>query len=208
MGIRQFFGILVMSFCATGAILAHANSTRSSPFSEVGRARPEAYASTLRINGNFAAENISLLAGTLSGHCLQRKNAACTVCGINGATSISVNHKTRTVLLNCSGMKPGPTQLVMETHAEPVSPGLWEVEFGIGYHTSVREECPHQFFSSNQRTPQPAYEIGPISIDGEIPSDGNMQALVCVGLSSAREGGAGKETGAALKISKLQIVSQ
>src|ERR1700733_11236612 len=105
-------------------------------------------------------------------------------------------------------MKPGPVRLVLETHAEPVDPGIWEVEFGLGYKTSAREECPHQYIASNFPPLRPAYEIGPISIDTEIPADGTIEALLCVGLSSAQVGREGRETGASLKASRLRVVSQ
>jgi hypothetical protein len=105
-------------------------------------------------------------------------------------------------------MKPGPARLVLQTHAEPVDPGIWEVEFGLGYKTSAREECPHQYIASNFPPLRPAYEIGPISIDTEIPADGTIQVLLCVGLSSAQVGREGRETGASLKVSRLQVVSQ
>ncbi len=105
-------------------------------------------------------------------------------------------------------MKPGPAELLMETHAEPLISGLWEVEFGIGYKTSAREECPHQFIASNHPPLRPAYEIGPIAIESEIPADGVIQILACVGLSSAQARREGRETRASLKISRLQVVSQ
>jgi hypothetical protein len=105
-------------------------------------------------------------------------------------------------------MKPGPARLLMETHAEPVTAGLWEVEFGLGYKTSVREECPHQFIASNNPPLRRAYEIGPIAIQSEIPADGAIQVQLCVGLSSAQVGREGRETPASLKISRLRVVSQ
>ena len=139
--------------------------------------------------------------------CLRRENGVCTACGIDVATSINVSNKTRTALLICRGMKAGPARLVMVTHAEPVIAGPWEVEFGLGYHTSAKEECPHQFIASNNPPIRPGYEIGPISIDGEIPADGIVHALVCVGLSSARVENEGKETPASLKITTLKVIS-
>ena len=96
----------------------------------------------------------------------------------------------------------------MSTHVEPAIPGLWEVEFGLGYQTSARAECPHQFVASNHPPLKTAYELDPVTIEGEISTDGTIQALACVGLSSARVGGEGKETGASLRIFKLRIVSQ
>jgi hypothetical protein len=97
---------------------------------------------------------------------------------------------------------------MMETHAEPVIPGPWEVEFGLGYKTSVREECPHQFIASDHPPLRAAYEIGPVTIEGEIPPDGVIQGLLCIGLSSAQAGQEGRETGASLNISRLRVVSQ
>jgi hypothetical protein len=105
-------------------------------------------------------------------------------------------------------MKPGRARLEMTTHAEPTIPGLWEVEFGLGYQTSARNECPHQFIASNYPPLRKAYEVGPISIESEIPPDGLIEALACVGLSSARAGDEGKETGASLKVSRLLVVSE
>jgi len=96
----------------------------------------------------------------------------------------------------------------MVTHAEPALPGPWEVEFGLGYQTSARNECPHQFIASNNPPLKTAYEVGPISIEAEIPPDGAIETLACVGLSSARVGEGGKETGALLKVFKLRIVSE
>jgi hypothetical protein len=141
-------------------------------------------------------------------NCLKSESGFCTVCGIDVALSSTVSSKTKTPLLLCRNMKPGHAKLAMKTHAEPVTPGLWEVEFGLGYRTSAREECPHQFIASNNPTRDPAYEIGPLSIESVIPRDGMIQALVCVGLSSARAGGEGKETSASLKISTLTVVSR
>jgi hypothetical protein len=131
----------------------------------------------------------------------------CTECAIDVPAGISIPNKTRTPLASCHDMKPGPARLVLETHAEPVVPGIWEVEFGLGYKTSAREECPHQYIASNYPPLRPAYEIGPISIDSEIPADGTIQVLLCVGLSSAQVGREGKETGASLKVSSLRVVS-
>jgi len=130
------------------------------------------------------------------------------VCAIDATLNISVKNKTKTALLRCRDMKPGPARVVMVTHAEPALSGLWEVEFGLGYQTSTRNECPHQFIASNSPPLKTAYEIGPISIETEIPPDGSIETLVCVGLSSARAGEEAKETGASLKISTLRIVSE
>jgi hypothetical protein len=139
---------------------------------------------------------------------MQREAEFCTDCGIDGTVETTVPNKTKTLLLACRAMKPGPVKLVMETHAEPVIAGLWEVEFGLGYKTSAREECPHQFIASNNPPLRPAYEIGPIAIESEIPADGMIQVLLCVGLSSAQAGREGRETGASLKISRLRVVSE
>ncbi len=116
-----------------------------------------------------------------SSQCMKREANLCTECAID---------------------------LTSGTHAEPVDPGIWEVEFGLGYKTSSREECPHQYIASNFPPLRPAYEIGPISIDTEIPADGTIQPLLCVGLSSAQVGREGRETGASLKTSRLRVVSQ
>jgi hypothetical protein len=86
--------------------------------------------------------------------------------------------------------------------------GLWEVEFGLGYKTSAREECPHQFIASEHPPLRRAYEVGPVTIEGEIPADGVIQGLLCVGLSSAQAAGEGRETSASLRISGLRVVSQ
>lgn len=158
-------------------------------------------------NDSFAGQAQSSKT-TSNPNCLQWKDGACTVCSLEPVISVIVNNKMKTPLLTCSEMKPGPAKLVMETHAEPVIPGIWEVEFGLGYRTSARGECPHQFIASNNPTRDPSYEIGPISIEAEIPSDGKIQALVCVGLSSARAGREGKETGASMKIAKLVVTSK
>jgi hypothetical protein len=141
-------------------------------------------------------------------NCLEWKNEACTVCGIDSTIDVSVKNKTKTPVLLCRDMKPGPAKVLMVTHAEPAIPGLWEVEFGLGYHTSSRNECPHQFIASNNPPLKTGYEVGPITIEGLIPADGMIQALTCVGLSSVRVGGEGKETGASLKVSGLRIVSE
>lgn len=141
-------------------------------------------------------------------NCLKWKNEACTVCGIDSAIDLSVKNKTKTPVLLCRNMKPGPVKVVMLTHAEPAIPGVWEVEFGLGYQTSTRVECPHQFIASNNLPLKTAYEVGPITIEGEIPSDGMIQALVCVGLSSARVAGEGKEMGASLRVFRLRVVSE
>ena len=153
----------------------------------------------------FAQENAGRKPNS---QCMKREASLCTDCGIDVTTETSIPNKTRTPLLTCHDMKPGPAKIVMETNAEPVNPGLWEVEFGVGYKTSAREECPHQYIASNHPPLRANYEIGPISIESEIPADGVIQVLLCVGLSSAQVGREGRETGASLKISRLRVVSQ
>lgn len=140
--------------------------------------------------------------------CMKHEANFCTECAIDVTAGISIPNKTKTPLASCHDMKPGPARLLLETHAEPVDPGIWEVEFGLGYKTSAREECPHQYIASNFPPLRPGYEIGPISIDSEIPADGTIQVLLCVGLSSAQAGREGRETGASLKVSSLRVVSQ
>jgi hypothetical protein len=140
--------------------------------------------------------------------CLEWKNSACTVCGIGSAVDILLRPMTKTPILLCRDMKPGPARVVMSTHAEPAIHGLWEVEFGLGYQTSARAECPHQFIASDHPPLKTAYEVGPVTIEGEISTDGTIQVLACVGLSSARVGGEGKETGASLRVFKLRVVSE
>jgi hypothetical protein len=140
--------------------------------------------------------------------CLKHEANLCTKCAIDVPDGMSLPNKTRTPLATCQAMKPGPARLILETHAQPVESGIWEIEFGLGYKTSAREECPHQYIASNFPPLRPAYQIGPISIDSEIPADGAIQVLLCIGLSSAQVGGEGRETGASLKGSTLQVVSQ
>jgi hypothetical protein len=141
-------------------------------------------------------------------NCLEWNNGACTVCGIDTTINVSAKNKTKTPMLLCRDMKPGPVKLVMVAHAEPAISGLWEVEFGLGYQTSARNECPHQFIASNNPPLKKAYEVGPLTIEGVIPADGIIRALACVGLSSARVGEEGREAGASLKVSDLRIVSE
>jgi hypothetical protein len=141
-------------------------------------------------------------------NCREWSNGACTVCGTDVTIELSVKSKTRTPILACRDMKPGLAKVVILTHAEPAIPGEWQVEFGLGYQTFAREECPHQFIASNNPPLKSAYEVGPLSVEAEIPPDGMIQALACVGLSSARVGAEGKETGASLRIFKLRISSE
>ena len=201
---RRVLCIALLSVCLAAG-LAQVLSAGIATFREPKHVQSSTYtaASMARLNPEGRDPEDSANA-----KCLQIENGICTACSIDTTTSIKVSNKSRTTLLACRGMKPGPAKLTMETHAEPEIPGLWEVEFGLGYHTSEREECPHQFIASNKPPIRATYEIGPISIEGEIPPDGTIHALVCVGLSSARVGSEGKETGASLKISSLKIVSQ
>ena len=120
----------------------------------------------------FAQENAGQ---KLNSQCIKREASLCIDCGINVTTETSVPNKTKTPLLACHDMKPGPAKIELETNAEPLIPGLWEVEFGVGYKTSAREECPHQYIASNHPPLRPRYEIGPISIESEIPADGAIQ---------------------------------
>ena len=145
---------------------------------------------------------------TANPDCRKWKVEVCEECGINSFDRISLKNKTKTTLLLCQSMKPGPAKLEMTTHAEPEIPGLWEVELGLGYQTSVRNECPHQFIASNNPPLRKAYEVGPLSLASEIPQDGRIQVLACLGLSSARVGEEGQETGASLHVSKLRVVSE
>ena len=140
--------------------------------------------------------------------CLEWKNGTCTVCGIDSAIDILLKPMTKTPILLCRDMKPGPARVVLSTHAEPAIRGLWEVEFGLGYQTPARAECPHQFIASNNPPLKTAYEVGPITIGGEISTDGTIQVLACLGLSSARVGGEGKETWASLRVFKLRVASE
>ncbi len=141
-------------------------------------------------------------------NCREWKNETCAVCGIDSASNLSLKNKTKSPVLLCRDMRPGPARLEMTMHAEPAISGLWEVELGLGYQTAVRSECPHQFIASNHPPLKSAYEVGPINIESEIPPDGIIQALACVGLSSARVSGEGKETGASLKVFTLRVVSE
>jgi hypothetical protein len=165
-------------------------------------------ASCLEIGACSGALEIPPPAQRANPNCREWKDQACTVCGIDSVIDISVKNKTKTLVLLCRGMKPGPARAVMTTHAEPATPGLWEVEFGLGYKTSARDECPHQFIASDNPPLKVAYEVGPITIESEIPADGVIQVLACVGLSSARVGEEGKQTNASLRVSTLRVVSQ
>ena len=141
-------------------------------------------------------------------NCRKWESGACTICGIDSPVKISLESKTKTPILLCRDIRPGPAKLMMEAHAEPAIPGVWEVEFGLGYQTSLRAECSHQFIASEHLPLKNAYDMGPITIEGEIPADGTIQALACVGLSSARTGREAKEAGAVLRISSLLVVSE
>jgi hypothetical protein len=202
--IRYFLAIAIFVFSTPGAASGPDNQR-----CDQKRVEPEVRNSFTQKSGNdsFVGQVQSPKANS-NPNCLQWKEGACTVCSLEPMTSVTVNNKMKTPLLTCAEMKPGPAKLEMETHAEPVIPGIWEVEFGLGYRTSARNQCPHQFIASNNPTRDRSYEIGPIRIEAEIPSDGQIQALVCVGLSSARLGGEGKETGASMKIAKLVVTSK
>jgi hypothetical protein len=155
----------------------------------------------------LAAHQEQVSEGRNHSNCLEWKNGACTVCGIDSTIDLSLKNKKKTPILLCHDMRPGPARLVMSTHAQPAISGTWELEFGLGYQTSARDECPHQFVASNSPPLKSAYEIGPISIEGEIPSDGMIQAFACVGLSSARVGREGKESGVELRGFSLRVIS-
>jgi hypothetical protein len=155
-----------------------------------------------------AAQAGSMHTKSANPNCREWQKDACTVCGIDSVTALSVHNKTKNPILVCRDMKPGPVKVVMLTHAEPTIPGVWQVEFGLGYQTSAKGECPHQFIASNNPPLKTAYEVGPITIEAEIPPDGTIQVLACVGLSSARVGAEGKETGASLRVFRLRVVSE
>jgi hypothetical protein len=158
--------------------------------------------------GPFSAAGTQVPRERANPHCQEWTSNACTACSIGSTIDISVKNKTKTPILLCRDMKRGPAKVLLVTHAEPAIPGLWEVEFGLGYQTAARAECPHQFVASNNPPLKAVYEVGPVTIEGEIPPDGMIQVLACVGLSSARVAGEGKETGASLKIIKLSVVSE
>lgn len=189
MGNRRFLFLALLSLCTAGAELARA-----------GRGQK-----VLPVKEHEFAQ---LPGQGVNPNCKEWKGEACTVCGIDSTIDISLKNKTKTPIFLCRDMKPGPARVAMTTHAEPSISGLWEVEFGLGYRTSARHECPHQFIASNNPPLKTAYEVGPITIEGDIPSDGMIQAVACVGLSSVRVGGEGKETGASLRISTLRVVSE
>lgn len=199
---RLFPCIALFLLCAPTGGFAQAEQNQKTLFVEAGQSTrtPPQHAAI--------AEELSVDKQTANPNCLEWKNQACTICGLDSTLEISVKNKTKTPVLLCRDMKPGTAKLVMSTHAEPEIAGLWEVEFGLGYQTSARAECPHQFIASNNPPLKNAYEVGPITIEGEIPPDGVIQALVCVGLSSARVGREGEETGAGLRVFKLRVVSQ
>ena len=221
MGNRHVLYFAALELCLTAGGLAQAgpspraNNERSVPSREPGKSETARSAEAAsRLPASLASKTRAQRAHAPNvqqdrdPNCRAWKGEACTVCGIDAALNISVKNKTKTPLLRCRDMKPGPARVVMVTHAEPAISGLWEVEFGLGYQTSIRNECPHQFIASNSPPLKAAYEIGPISIETEIPPDGSIETLVCVGLSSARASEEAKETGASLKISTLRIVSE
>jgi hypothetical protein len=155
-----------------------------------------------------AAQPWSTQTKSANPNCREWKKDACTACGIDTTIDLSVQNKTKTPILVCRDMKPGPAKVLMLTHAEPTIPGVWQVEFGLGYQTSAREECPHQLIASNNPPLKAAYEVGPVTIEAEIPPDGMIRALACVGLSSVRVGSEETETGASLRVFKLRVFSE
>ncbi len=195
---RRYFFYLALLLFAAGIPI----------FSDVKNGKPETYMYRSQVVNDSFVEGVEPPGDISNPTCLRRDNNLCTVCGIDVTSGMSLRNKTKTPLLMCRDMKSGPAKLMIETHAEPIISGLWEVEFGIGYHTSAREECPHQFIASENHPLKAAYEMGPLTIESEIPTDGMIQALACVGLSSARVGREAKETGASLKAYKLRVVSQ
>lgn len=201
MDTRQFYCLLVLTiFALAGGITTTRQSAANQPF-EIARR-------TDTSTKYVAVQEKRVTAQRSNPNCREWNDEGCTACGVDEVLNISVKNKTKTPLLLCRNMKPGPARVVMITHAEPATAGLWEVEFGLGYQTSVRSECPHQFIASNSPPLRLAYDVGPISVESEIPLDGTIQTLACVGLSSARVGKEGKETGASLKVTKLLVVSE
>jgi hypothetical protein len=206
---RPFLYLAVCLLSASGAASAQESQAYAIPIPQTTTpALMEATSERSVWSDNAFAQGVGNAGRKPSSHCLKREANFCIDCGMDVSTEMSIPNKTKTPLLTCRDMKPGPARLVMETYAEPVISGLWEVEFGLGYKTSAREECPHQFIASNHPPLRSAYEIGPVAIEGEIPADGVIEVLLCVGLSSAQVGREGRETGASLKISRLSVVSQ
>jgi hypothetical protein len=211
-----FLFLALLSLCGAGGRLSRAGHSREDPpveWTDLAQfvrsaGRYETYTSSLETGNAPVVAGVRLLTQKANPNCREWRDEVCTLCGIESAIDISVKNKTKTPVLFCRDMKPGPARVVMTTHAEPTIPGLWEVEFGLGYQTSARNECPHQFVASNNPPLKPAYEVGPITIEGEIPPDGKIQASACVGLSSARVGEEGKETGASLRVFKLRVASE
>ena len=199
---RPFLGIALFLLCAVNGGFVEATQNQEKPFvdgNDLGQ-KPQRHATT--------ENEQSVSKERANPSCREWKNEACTVCGIDSAIDISVKNKTKTPILLCRDMKPGAAKVVMFTHAEPVIPGVWEVEFGVGYQTATRAECPHQFIASDHPPLRNAYEVGPIGIEAEIPQDGVIQALTCVGLSSARVGAEGKDTAASLRGLKLRVITE
>lgn len=198
---RRSLSVALFLLCTVKGGFAQAKQSQQEPF--VDRSD---FGQTLQPFAPFQEEQS--VKERANPNCREWKNEACTVCGIDSAIDLSVKNKTKMPILLCRDMKPGPAKVVMVTHAEPAIPGVWEVEFGLGYQTSTRTECPHQFIASNNLPLKKAYEVGPITIEGEIPRDGMIQALACVGLSSARVGREGKEAAAELRVFQLRVISE
>ena len=193
-----YVALWFLLFTFAAALVQSRQKGKNSPFANSG----------LEIGNLSPVSGIQPAKQTANQNCREWQDEVCKECSLGSTLNISVKNKTKTPMLLCRGMKPGPARLVMKAHAEPKTPGLWEVEFGLGYQTSARSECPHQFIASNNPPLQTAYEVGPVTVEAEIPSDGIIHILACVGLSSARVGEEGKETGAALRVSELRVISK
>ena len=188
---RFFLFVALMSLCAVGGVISEAGQT----WERLGG------------GGRSALSGLNATTQRANQNCREWKKDTCAVCGLD-SINLLLRNKTKTPVLLCRDMKPGPARVEMTTYAEPAIPGLWEVELGLGYQTSARSECPHQFIASNHPPLKAAYEVGLIGLESEIPPDGVIRVLACVGLSSARVSEEGKETGASLKVSTLRVVSE
>jgi len=188
---RRFLSLAFLLLLAIGAGFVHVEPSRA-----------------LKVDNAYAVAGIQPFWQSGNANCVEWKSAACTMCSIKSPIHISLKNQTKTPVLLCRDMKAGPARVEMTTQAEPAIPGLWEVEFGVGYQTSAKNECPHQFIASNNPPLKMVYEVGPVAIETEIPLDGMIRVIACVGLSSARVGEEGKETGASLRVSTLRVVSE